>query len=45
MASELYIFRCAKIMLDNHGDDAELHAAEKRDAMLSVCAICRAASQ
>jgi hypothetical protein len=35
MPSDLDIYRSAKILLDQHGDDAELRAAEKHDAMLA----------
>ena len=30
---ELDIYRCAKLLLDQHGRDAELHAAMRADAL------------
>lgn len=35
MPTNLDIFRSAKLLLDKHGEDAELRAAEKHDAMLA----------
>jgi hypothetical protein len=32
---DLEIYRCAKLLLDKHGEDAELRAAERHDAMLA----------
>ena len=34
MTSNIDIYRCAKILLDQHGDDAPIHAAQQVDATL-----------
>ena len=34
MIPELDIYRAAKLLIDQHGDDAPLHAAERADQLL-----------
>ena len=34
MTSDLDIYRSAKLLLDEHGDEAPIHAAMRADAML-----------
>ena len=35
LIDDLEIFRCAKLLIDQHGDDASIRASEKEDAMLA----------
>ena len=35
MPSDIEIYQCAKLLIDNYGDDASIHAAMKADEMLA----------
>jgi hypothetical protein len=36
MTSDIDIFRSAKVLIDQHGDSAAIHAAERADQMLDM---------
>ncbi len=36
MTSDLDIYRCAKLLIDRHGEDATRHAAMRVDALLKA---------
>ncbi len=44
MTSDLDIYRSAKLLIDQHGEDAGLEAAMRADAMLEKGAIAGAAT-
>ena len=35
MPSDIEIYQCAKLLIDNYGDDASIHASMKADEMLA----------
>jgi hypothetical protein len=37
MITDLDIYRSAKVLIDQHGEDAPIWAAQKADAMLDRC--------